>query len=65
MPFDGFGTLVGVLLLFFSLIFLILSIVSEYLGLIYEETKKDHTLLLVTKLIFKYIGFINYKSKCA
>ena len=40
VPFDGYGTLVGLLLLFFALTFLALSILSEYLGLIYEETKK-------------------------
>lgn len=40
VPFDGFGTLVGITLLFFSLLFLLLSVMSEYLGLIYEETKK-------------------------
>tara|TARA_B100002019_G_C21040444_1_gene484221 strand:- start:102 stop:755 length:654 start_codon:yes stop_codon:yes gene_type:complete len=40
VPFDGFGTLVGISLLFFSLLFLMLSVMSEYLGLIYEETKK-------------------------
>lgn len=40
VPFDGFGTLTGLLLLFISLIFLIISILSEYISLIYEETKK-------------------------
>lgn len=39
VPFDGFGTLTGILLLFFSLLFLIISIIGEYLSLIYEETK--------------------------
>ena len=39
VPFDGFGTLTGLLLLFFSLLFLIISILSEYISLIYEETK--------------------------
>ena len=52
VPFDGFGTLVGVLLLFFSLIFLILSIVSEYLGLIYEETKKRPHFIISDKVNF-------------
>ena len=40
VPFDGFGTLTGILLLFISLLFLILSILSEYIGLIYDESKK-------------------------
>lgn len=39
VPFDGFGTIAGILLLFVSIIFLILSIISEYISLIYEETK--------------------------
>ena len=39
VPFDGFGTLTGLLLLFFSLLFLIISILSEYISLIYKETK--------------------------
>ncbi len=52
VPFDGFGTLVGVLLLFFSLIFLILSIISEYLGLIYEETKKRPHFIVSEKVNF-------------
>jgi len=39
VPFDGFGTLTGLLLLFFSLLFLVISILSEYISLIYEETK--------------------------
>ena len=40
VPFDGFGTLAGILLLFISLLFLIISILSEYISLIYEETKR-------------------------
>ena len=52
VPFDGFGTLVGVVLLFFSLIFLILSIISEYLGLIYEETKKRPHFIVSEKVNF-------------
>ena len=52
VPFDGFGTLVGLLLLFFSLIFLILSILSEYLGLIYEETKKRPHFIISEKINF-------------
>lgn len=50
VPFDGFGTLVGILLLFFSLIFLILSILSEYLGLIYEETKQRPHFIISEKI---------------
>ena len=46
VPFDGFGTLTGLLLLFFSLLFLIISILSEYISLIYEETKnRPHNII--------------------
>lgn len=39
VPFDGFGTLVGILLLLISLLFGALAILSEYLGLIIDEVK--------------------------
>jgi len=39
VPFDGFGTLVGILLLLISLLFGALAILSEYIGLILEEVK--------------------------
>lgn len=40
VPFAGFGTIFGVFLLFHGLLFLILGICGEYLGLIYEEVKQ-------------------------
>lgn len=40
VPFDGYGTIVGFLLLIAALLFLILGVVGEYLGLIFDETKK-------------------------
>ncbi len=39
VPFDGFGTIVGLFLLFFSLLFAILSVLGQYIGMIFEETK--------------------------
>lgn len=39
VPFAGFGTLVGILLLLVSFLFLTLGIIGEYVGLIYEEVK--------------------------
>jgi dolichol-phosphate mannosyltransferase len=39
VPFAGFGTLVSVNLLVFGLLALMLGIMSEYIGLIYEEVK--------------------------
>jgi dolichol-phosphate mannosyltransferase len=39
VPFAGFGTLVGILLLLISFLFLTLGVIGEYIGLIYEEVK--------------------------
>ena len=39
VPFPGFGTLVSLILLMFGVLFLILGILSEYIGMIYEEVK--------------------------
>ena len=39
VPFAGFGSLMAVLLLFNSFLFLMLGITGEYVGLIYEEVK--------------------------
>jgi dolichol-phosphate mannosyltransferase len=39
VPFDGFGTIIGIFLLFSSLLFGILSVLGQYIGLIFEETK--------------------------
>lgn len=39
VPFAGFGTLVALLVLIFGIVSLMLGILSEYVGLIYEEVK--------------------------
>lgn len=39
VPFAGFGTLVAISLLLFGITYLILGVISEYIGLIYEEVK--------------------------
>jgi hypothetical protein len=39
VPFAGFGTIVGLILLAFGSIFLTLGIISQYLALIYQEVK--------------------------
>lgn len=39
VPFDGFGTIVSLILLLFGFLFIILGIMSEYIGMIFEETK--------------------------
>ena len=40
VPFPGFGTLVSVTILLFGFLFTMLGVVSEYIGLIYEEVKQ-------------------------
>jgi dolichol-phosphate mannosyltransferase len=40
VPFDGFGTIVSVMLLGFGFLFLLLGVLGEYIGLIYEEVKQ-------------------------
>lgn len=39
VPFDGFGTLMGATFLMFGFVFVILGIMSEYIGMIFEEVK--------------------------
>lgn len=40
VPFAGFGTIMGVMLLMFGFLFTMLGVVAEYIGLIYEEVKQ-------------------------
>lgn len=40
VPFGGFGTIVSLVLLLFGVLSFMLGIVSEYVGLIYEEVKQ-------------------------
>jgi dolichol-phosphate mannosyltransferase len=39
LPFDGFGTIVCMNLFLFGMIFIILGIMSEYIGMIFREVK--------------------------
>jgi dolichol-phosphate mannosyltransferase len=39
VPFAGFGTIVGVVLIGFSLTMLAVGIIAQYIALIYEEVK--------------------------
>ncbi len=40
VPFPGFGTIVALILLMFGILFTMLGILAEYVGLIYEEVKR-------------------------
>ena len=48
VPFPGFGTLVAVMLLMFGILFTMLGIVAEYIGLIYEEVKQRPNFIVRT-----------------
>jgi dolichol-phosphate mannosyltransferase len=40
VPFPGFGSIIGLMLAMFGLVFLFLGVMSEYIALIYEEVKQ-------------------------
>lgn len=54
VPFAGFGTLVASSLLLFGITYLILGVISEYIGLIYEEVKARPNFI---------VSDISYKGK--
>ena len=39
VPFAGFGTIVALIVFFFSITILVLGVIAQYIGLIYEEVK--------------------------
>jgi dolichol-phosphate mannosyltransferase len=39
VPFPGFGTLASMILLLFGFLFLLLGMLAEYLGMIFDETR--------------------------
>jgi len=53
VPFAGFGTLVSLAILVFGLISLMLGILSEYIGLIYEEVKSRPNFIVSEVLNFE------------
>jgi polyisoprenyl-phosphate glycosyltransferase len=48
VPFPGFGTIMIVMLLLFGIMFTMLGVVSEYIGLIYEEVKQRPNYVIST-----------------
>jgi dolichol-phosphate mannosyltransferase len=40
VPFAGFGTLTSLVLLLFGFLTLMLGLIAEYVGLVYEEVKQ-------------------------
>ena len=52
VPFAGFGTLISLVVLLFGLLFLMMGILSEYLGMVYEEVKQRPNFVVRTDLGF-------------
>jgi dolichol-phosphate mannosyltransferase len=52
VPFGGFGTIVALVLLLFGVLSFMLGIVSEYVGLIYEEVKARPNFIVSQRLGF-------------
>ena len=52
VPFGGFGTIVTLVLLLFGVLSFMLGIVSEYVGLIYEEVKARPNFIVAQRLGF-------------
>lgn len=52
VPFAGFGTIVCLILLLFGILFTMLGLVSEYVGLIYEEVKQRPNFIVRERIGF-------------
>lgn len=50
VPFEGYGLIIGILLLMFGFLFTCLGIIGEYIGLIYEEVKRRPNFVVRDKL---------------
>lgn len=50
VPFDGFGTLISVMLIGFGIVTLLLGVIGEYIGLIYEEVKQRPNFIVSKKV---------------
>ena len=53
VPFAGFGTIVALIIGGFGFQTLLLGIVSEYLGLVYEEAKSRPNFIITEKIGFE------------
>jgi len=52
VPFPGFGSIVALNLLLFGFLFIFMGIISEYVGMIYEETRQRPLYIVSTKVGF-------------
>ena len=52
VPFQGFGTIVSLVLLLFGFLTFMLGLIAEYIGLIYEEVKQRPNFVVSTEIGF-------------
>lgn len=52
VPFSGFGTLTSIMLIGFGLVALLLGVIGEYIGLIYEEVKRRPNFVVSRRIGF-------------
>jgi len=52
VPFSGYGTLVSIITFMFGVLFLVLGIISEYIALIFDETKQRPNFIVKNKIGF-------------
>jgi dolichol-phosphate mannosyltransferase len=50
VPFAGFGSIIALILLLFSILFLMIGILSEYLGLVYREVQQRPNYIVSEKV---------------
>jgi dolichol-phosphate mannosyltransferase len=58
VPFAGYGTLVSIMAFMFGMLFLALGIISEYIALIFDETKQRPNFIVKSR-----IGFDNEENQ--
>jgi len=54
VPFAGFGTIVCLMLMLFGFLFIILGVIGEYIGMIFDETKARPVTIVEEKVGFNY-----------
>jgi len=50
VPFPGFGSIIALMLLLFGFLFIMLGVVAQYIGLIYEEVKQRPNFVVQDKV---------------
>ena len=53
VPFPGFGSIIALNLLLFGFVFLFMGIISEYIGMIYEEVRQRPLFIVSEKIGFE------------